>query len=179
MNTTIMQARKPRALLAALALTLALATPALGVTSTTSETLTVDAQITLTGVPATLDYGNHLAGGLAAPMRFPVTVSGNSPWTLTLAMSDLVSGDDVIPSTARKIDNASSAPVAGVTFTAPYADTEGSAPYPGPADSPVEIMSASEPAEATLGVGVHVAIPATAAAGVYSGTLTFTATATP
>lgn len=98
--------RRTRAALVALALTLALATPSLAasVPLQSSETLTVLPNTTLTGVPATIDYGSIISGVASGPLFTPVA-SSNNPTGLVLnvdsATAGFTSGANSIPRTAR------------------------------------------------------------------------------
>lgn len=178
-----MSYRKLRAPAIALALTLALAAPTLAASGTSAETLAVTSTISVTGVPATIDYGESLPGERVTAAPFGLTVSSNNStgWSFTISASDLVSGGASIPSSARwfQIADADTTNIApGLTYLDPWVQPEGGA-YPGPADSPVEVVTSSMAQVEEFTITPAVNVPALAQGGAYTGSVTFAATNNP
>lgn len=160
-------AKKGRALIVALAMTLALASPTFALTSTASETLTVDAQVTLTGVPASISYGSGL-GGTRTGAQFTVnaTTNGAAGMTLTVAGSALTNGASTIAATNRSFDLA--AYNCGPVNNNPSTLSGG---------GPHNVCTSGQ--TATVPITPKITVPPTQAPGAYTGTLTVTAVANP
>ena len=169
--------RRSRAIIAAIALTLVLAMPAAAVTSTVSESLTVDSAITMTGVPASINYGNAIAGGprvTATP--FDITVSSNDAtgWYVSAASSVLTSSEGTIPVTARRhvVGTVSGCTnPASVTLGPSFTGT-GSAPD---TTGGKVFMTSSGAGTGCAKFTAGINVPGSALAGSYTGTLTFEA----
>ena len=151
-------ARKASALLG---LVLALAIPgstlAATASSTSTESLGVAVSISITGVPPTLSYGAaNNAGDLATAPSFHVTGSSNNGmgWEIRLNASALTSSGGTIPKSARSIAGADAG-------TVNYADDIALTGTDGPGDKSADLT-------------MRVQIPASAAAGNYTGSATFT-----
>ncbi|HET7182903.1 MAG TPA: hypothetical protein VFI15_11780 [Candidatus Limnocylindrales bacterium] len=69
---------RTRAVSLAIAFMLALPTVALAETATSDETLTVESTVTMTGLPATIDYGSGPAGTTVTADPITITTSTNS-----------------------------------------------------------------------------------------------------
>jgi len=91
--------RRALAFVASLALTFALAGPALGVTNaaTTQVTVGVDAAISLTGVPLTIDFGRGLPGATLTAPTFTMHVTSTGPFTVKVDNLPLINGAVEIP----------------------------------------------------------------------------------
>lgn len=160
------------ALALAAAMALALPGAALGVSSTASETLTVQAQVTLTGVPASLAYGSGLGGATLTAPTFTASVSTNNPSGATFAVvaSDLTNGANQIAASNRAFKlSPTGAPIA----------------YTGPAGTKQTLKTWAEPidgqtaASGQMPVTASVAVPAGAIPGAYTGSVTFHADVNP
>lgn len=177
-----------RALVAAVALTMALTgtTLASSQSSATAQTLAISTTLTLTGVPASVNYGTGLGGvTLAGPANAAnVQVSSNNPSgvRLGLAFTDLArtGGGGTIVSTANQIRISAVAVASDCTGGATWG-TNTMRAYPGPADS--EWIMCSRATAGTInfpGTGktwqYEVLLPAAPAPGTYTGTATWTAT---
>jgi hypothetical protein len=57
--------------------------------ATSDETLTVESSVTMTGVPATIDYGSAPAGTRLVAAPFTISASTNSPTGATLSTNGL------------------------------------------------------------------------------------------
>ena len=151
-----------------LALALAMAFPiaafATTATSTVPESLAVTAaaSISITGLPASLTFPAAVAGNTStAPnMNVTVTVASASTWTLSLANSDLTSGPNTIAASniEATINGAGAIALPGTVM-----DSSG--------------VGGGVSSGGTAGVQLFVNIPPSAAGGTYTGTATFTGTA--
>lgn len=97
-----------RSVAAAVALCAALVLPgaSLASTSTATETLTVQSQLTLTGVPASIAYGSGLGGTtLTGPaITANVTSNNGTGYAFTVASNNLTNGTgSSITATARRL----------------------------------------------------------------------------
>lgn len=170
-----------RSLILALAAVLALASPAFGAASSpVTETLTVLASTTLTGVPASLTYGSSLAGAtVTSGTAFTMTASSTSPagYNVSWAATDLTSGANTILSTARSfLLTTPGAGCATVGASTGYTIAPGKA-YNGPAGTAQNVVNRTTAGScAVAGVVLSVAIPAGAIPGPYTGTTTFAVT---
>lgn len=155
-------------------LALTVTTSAFAATSTaiSSESLNVLATVSITGVPATIDYGSSPSGATvsSSPMTIVVSTNNAAGFNFTLTATNLT-GAGTIPSSARRINCTMTS--AGTQF--PGALCSGSdAAYPG--GSNVALGATNAAGDATFATTTKVVIPGSAPAGAYSGTLTFTAT---
>jgi hypothetical protein len=80
---------RTRAFAFAVALVLVLPMVALAETGTSNESLTVESSVTMTGVPATIDYGSGPAGTTVVADPFTISTSTNSPTGATLRTNGL------------------------------------------------------------------------------------------
>lgn len=148
------------------------ASPALAASTsaTSSESLTVTASISLSGVPATLTYSSVNAGQLSTAPEFSAAVSSNnvSGWTFAVNATALTAGAATIPATAREYV------VSGTGFTA----TGGGSPtaYPG---GDFTLASRTTGGANNVFVTSRVIVPAAAAPGAYTGQAVFTASTNP
>ena len=157
-----------------LAAVLALALPAsafaASTSSTVTESLTVAASISMTGIPASLDYGSSTAGTNVVAPEFTAAVSSNnaSGWSVAVNATDLTNGGGTIPATNRQYS------MAGSGYTA----TGGGSPvsYPG---GDFVIANRATPGSANVFVTSRISIPAAASPGAYTGSAVFTASTNP
>lgn len=169
---------KKRAAAVGLALALALALPgsALAATSgTVSETLSIGSDISITGLPASIAYGQVSAGGTAEGTVNGIAVYTNDPngLTLTLTASDLArtGGGGTIAKEQRSFSVSMQSQGIGMTFASVTAPFAGGAfvSYTGP----VAIGTSSGAIDASsFAIKVRVAVPTDAVPGDYTGTLT-------
>lgn len=107
--------RKLTALALGTALALSMVGSAFAATDTqnANTTLNVNASITLTGLPATIDFGSGIVGDVVAAPQFTLNVETNNTagYSLKFKASDMVSGTPVetIPATAMTIEAATTA----------------------------------------------------------------------
>lgn len=80
---------RTRALAFAVAFVLVLPAVALAETGTSNETLTVESTVTMTGVPATIDYGSGPAGTRVVAAPFTISTSTNSMTGATLSTNGM------------------------------------------------------------------------------------------
>lgn len=162
------RARALRAVLFALVIAAAGASPAFAAStsSTTTESLEVTSSISMTGVPATLSYSSVNAGQSAQAPEFTANVSSNqvSGWTLTVDSTDLVSNGNTIAKTQRQYV------ISGTGFTG----TGGGSPvnYPG---GPFTLATRGTAGSADVFITSRIGVPPEAAPGVYTGSAVFTA----
>lgn len=159
-------------LFAVLAIASVGASPALAASTsaTSSESLTVAASISLSGVPATIAYPSVTAGQTAVAPEFTAAVSSNNAtgWTFAVNATDLTAGTLVIVKTQREYT------VSGTGFTA----TGGGSPtaYPG---GDFTLASRTTGGANNVFVTSRVVVPAAAAPGAYTGSAVFTASTNP
>lgn len=167
---------KKRAAAVGLALALALALPgatlAASVTQDAQETLNVAYTTTLTGVPATIDYGKALGGQTVQSATFPMTATTNDPNGLTVSWSAtaLASGGNSIPATAHSL--LVPAFPSGCTPQGAFATTP-IAPRAYTSGDMTICASSSATTLSFTGLRIDLAIPASQALGTYTGTVTF------
>jgi hypothetical protein len=143
-------------LAAVVALLMALAIPgaAFAASSQSSAmTLTISSVISVSGVPASLDFGSPLAGTNANAPQFTVTYSSNGSATFTSSVTDLTaSGGGLIAkaNVSQSLASGSYAAADGATI-ASFGAAGGSS---------------------SKTVDVRVAVPAAQQAGAYTGTYT-------
>jgi hypothetical protein len=170
--------RKIAAIIAALSLALSVPGAALAATAsqTANEALTVNSQITLTGLPPNINYGSGLGGETKSSPAFTLTATTNNAAGLkvTWAASNLTSGSNVIDASSRRLfvptftgctaaDGFNVIPAAPVSY--------------GVAGTDKLVCSRTTAGTATLtDVVASVVLPAAAVPGAYTGTTTFKAT---
>jgi len=163
---------------------LALAVPgaALGVSSTATETLTVQDQTTLTGVPASIAYGSGLGGTTLAASALSIGISTNAAtgYTFSVSASNLTATAGTIQSTNRLFLVSATCDSAGCSVGSKWKTAPGGT-YSGPAGTAETIATSSmnNTTAHSYTVTPKVAIPSGALAGNYTGTVTFAAVANP
>jgi hypothetical protein len=173
--------RVPALILAGI-LALALPGAALGVSASSAETLTVQSQTTLTGVPASIAYGSGLGGTTLSASALSIGISTNAAtgYTFSVSATNLTSSAGSIQSTNRLFLVSATCDAAGCTVGSKWKTAPGGS-YTGPAGT-AETISTSASNNSTAhsySVTPKVAIPSGALAGDYTGTLTFAAVANP
>lgn len=168
--------RRTRALVGALALTLALAGPTLGATATqsASETLTVNSTLTLTGVPATLAYGSGVGGAtLSAPAFTAVSTTNNPAGVVVSAtVNALTSNGNTIALTNRSVLLAQ-----GTSWTGCSEMSGNALPFTKTfTAASMNLYQRTTAGTCEAVVTPKVTIPASAVPGAYTGTFTLTAT---
>lgn len=147
--------RKLVSVFAALVLTMSLAGTALGATATSSTTVsaTVDASISISGVPVTIDLGHAASGADLFSSNFTITVGSSEPtFSVSMSSTDFASGGSTIAAThLMPIVNGTQLDSAAANVPHPIGTT-----------SP-------------LTVHLKFAIPNGTPAGTYAATITFTA----
>lgn len=166
-----------RAMVAGIVLAALATTPAFaGQSVPVPETLTVSPTSTLTGIPASIAYGSALAGADAVSPSFAtVTASTNNVtgFSVSWSATDLT-GSGTIPSTARSIQLASvGAGCATVGALSGYTTSPGKL-YTGPANTAQSFVVSTVAGSCNITtLRLHVAVPALAVSGNYTGTSTF------
>ncbi len=125
------------------------------VTSTTVASATVDSTLSMTGIPATLDFSHASAGAvLTAPVFTYTVTSSDGPGSATLHMTatDFVNGVHTITA------------VGNMTYKIGGGSVQ---PYP--------VGGTNLNTDASYPVTLGLSLPANAHSGVYTSTLTFTA----
>ena len=185
MQSTHARKRLPLALGLALALVVPGSALAVESSSATSETLTIQAQITLTGIPASIAYGSGLGGDTLSAGMPSVQVSTNNPsgYTFDWSATDLTASGGTIASTQRRLlaDNGFCEPTQstlGCWIDVVYR-SGGSNAYPGPAGFRDVIANNEVAATDTYSLTLSVVISAAQVPGNYTGTATFFATTNP
>lgn len=173
--------RRMTAIFAAAVLSLAFSVPAFASTANqvSTETLTVQSTISITGVPASIAYGSGLGGAtVTSGAGFTINISGNNPTGITLAWqpSDLTgTPSGTIAATNNRYVKLSSAgaPCATVGASSGYTTAPGKQ-YIGPSGTAQNIVASTGAATcAVSGVVLSVVIPAAAVPSAYTGTSTF------
>jgi hypothetical protein len=162
---TFAKKRSTRSILLSIALTLGLVAPtfAASQSATSTETLTVNASITLTGVPTSLSYGSTLGAQKLSATMTGVHVFTNNPtgMKVTATASDLTAGGNTIAATNRAFKFGGSAEVPYTTANTVLTT------FPGPVpDTAADIVAS-------------VNVPANAMPGAYTGSVTITAVTNP
>lgn len=145
-------------------------TLAASTSATSTESLTVTASISLSGVPASLSYPSVNAGQLAQAPEFTAAVSSNNAtgWTFAVNATDLTAGSNVIVKTQREYSMAGT----GYTMTGGGSPTA----YPG---GDFVLGSTTSGGSANVFTTSRVNVPANAAPGTYTGSAVFTASTNP
>lgn len=176
------RASKLSSVLVGFALVLALPSLALGASSTATETLTVQDQTTLTGVPASIAYGSGLGGTTLSGAALSIGISTNAAtgYTFTVAATNLTATSGTIQSTARLFLVSATCDSAGCTVPTKWKTAPGGS-YSGPAGTAETVgsSSANNTSAHTYAVTPKVAVPSGALSGSYTGTVTFAAVANP
>lgn len=164
-----------RGLTAAIVLSLALVGTTLAATSQQmTQTLTVNSSLSITGVPATLDFGSANAGttaSAASSVTPAVTTSNATGANLYLAINDLQDINlNAIPATDEII--ATQVGSGTPTLVAPYDSANGS-PYQSATNAPEQLAYQGTSGTWSVLVDLSIAIPANTTPGAYSGVATF------
>lgn len=163
-----------RSLIAAVFLSLALVGSTLATTSSGMTQTVVIGSLSLTGVPATMDFGSGNAGDvIAAPSTVdPVVDTANATGAnLYIAISDFQDANlDVIPATNEQIfdQTLSGTP----TLVAPYNDPNTINFYPS-GNAPVQLAYQDTAGSWSIGVALFIHVPNNALPGAYSSVATF------
>jgi hypothetical protein len=165
-----------RAAVAALIAALAIAPVASAATVT--DSFSVNGTLTVTGIPATISYGNLADGTTSAVQVIDASVTANTPWQMTVTGTDFDrTGGGNLPKSVREVLLSSTGALAQFQVT----------PGPG-AWQPFDAATLSDgtpDATGPAGAGINVrselrvVIPGGTSAGDYSGTIEYTFTATP
>lgn len=86
----------------ALAALLSLSLAASALADTINESLTISSAMSMTGVPASINYGNVTPGTPSAPQNFTVTVNSNVAWRVDLSGTDFT-GPGTLTKAARQL----------------------------------------------------------------------------
>lgn len=157
--------------------------------SSTAQTLTVNSTVTLTGVPASVNYGSGLGGVTLSGPANSTSIVGqtNNPTglDLTVSFSDLArtGGGGTIVATANRLTVSASTTSADCGASSPFASAT-TAAYAGPAGTAWTICSRSSAGSSTFaGSGktwtYQLDVPAAAVPGTYTGTATWSAVEKP
>lgn len=166
-----------RAAALAVVLTIATSGAAMAASSTINETLTVLPTTTLTGVPATVDYGSGLTGTQRdSTATYILVASTNAVHGLAVSWSatDLTGAGTIVAGNNRSLQltNAGGAPCVTVGALSGYSTAPGK-PYGGPANTAQQFVISTGPGTCSIaGVKFYLQIPASATAGAYTGTTT-------
>lgn len=159
--------RTMRAAVAALALALSIAPAAMAASIT--ETLSVNSSLVVTGIPASIDYGSADPATTTATVPVNATVVTNAPgWQLRMSGSDFTG-----PATIAKMQREGQIdqPAFGSSAVTSFTNFANSA-FDG------TNVTASGPTGSTgVNMQFRVNVPAAQAPGAYSGTITYTFTA--
>jgi hypothetical protein len=148
---------------AAAILALVAASPVAAASASSSDTVTVPAAVTITGVPAAIDYGTVAPGSVSPTKTYPITIEGNTSFTFRLLGSALTGSAGTIACTFR-MSAFDSGTLANMVVES------GSV-----CRSTTSILGSA--GTTNVSVKVAVAIPASTAPGTYSGVLAFEAVA--
>lgn len=158
--------RSALALAATLALALAVPVSAASIT----ESLTVNTVLTITGIPASISYGAVDPGGQSGQQTFSANVTSNNPWTFRMSGSDFT-GASTIGKSARQGQLGLAA--GSVTSIAPSTWTG----FDNAAFDGTTLNASGSAGSGSFNVDLRVNVPANAPGGAYSGTITYTFTA--
>lgn len=166
-----------RAGIAALVLTLALVPATFAATSNVTDSFSVNGTLTVTGIPATLDYGALDDGTTSAVQTIDANVVSNSPWQLMLTGTDFDrAGGGSLPKSVRQVllsttgGNVNFQVMPGPSAWQPFDATS--------LTDAVADATGSPTAGANVRGEYRIVLPGGTAAGSYSGTITYTFTAT-
>lgn len=177
-------AKKARALIAALVLTVAIPTGVFAAESTNvAESFTVASTIAVSGIPSSIPYGSgSTLGGNTITASSPITVTystNNATGArLTMTGTDFTHANGTIPSTARFVSVVVPAGNAWIVPNPTYFDGDtfdGSVnAAAGAAGVPVNLVNTTKGIEIVAAVHLSVHVPTDAVPGAYTGTVTFT-----
>jgi len=156
-----------------LALALSLAFVPVVSAGSIGDSFSVATVLEVSGIPATISYGTVAANVTSSPQSVTATVVSNSGWKLTMSGSDF-SGPATIGKAAREaqVDQpAFGGPPGGLPWT-----NFGSPTLDG---STTVVTGPSAGGSVSFGMSFRVTPPPASLPGAYSGTITYTFTATP
>jgi hypothetical protein len=132
---------------------------------TASDTVTVPSAVTITGVPASINYGTVAPGSVSPEKSYPITVSGNTGFTFRLLGTALTGSAGTLSCGFRMLafDQGTLANMQYVDSTNPSLGCQSTSTVTGSAGT------------TSFTVRLAIAIPASTAPGTYSGTVTFRA----
>lgn len=171
----IMRSKYTRAAVAALALSLALAPAAMAATSqTTNDSFTVNAAISITGVPATTSYGSLDGGQTSAVQTIDATIASNVPWRFDVSGTDFArAGGGTLSKHQRQV-LLSSTGGDGVAFQVTPGPTAWQAFDDATLTDGTADATGAVTASSNVRAELRVVIPGGTQPGNYSGSVTFT-----
>lgn len=162
--------RRIAALALAGILSLTLATSALA--ATVDETLTVATAVSMSGVPATLNYGTVTPGVASSAQTFTITINANAAWVVDMYAVDDFVGPGTLSKGARQV-RTTAVSGAGTSSSITSYTAFGAAGLTGPSASASEI-DGGPVSGATADLSFRILAPASTAPGVYAGQFTIT-----
>ena len=153
------------ATVSAAALILAIAAPASAASIT--ESLSVNSVLTVTGVPASINYGAVDPGGQSGQQSFTASVTSNNPWTFKMSGSDFT-GPATIGKAARQ------GQLGLATGSVGSMTPGGWTAFDQPAFDGTTVNATGTAGSGSFNVDLRVNVPANAPGGAYSGTITYT-----
>jgi hypothetical protein len=163
--------RTLRAAVAALALALAIA-PVVSA-ATVTDSFTVNGTLTVTGIPATISYGNLDDGTTSSVQVIDASVTTNAPWQMTVTGTDFDrAGGGSLPKSVRQVLLSSTGALAqfqvtpGPSSWQPFDAatlSDGTPDATGPAGSGINVRSE-----------LRIVLPGGTTAGNYSGQIVYT-----
>lgn len=152
------------AALFAAALSMSAVGSALATDSNVTETLTITTALSVSGVPASIDYGTVVPGAPSAAQSFLASVSANVPWKMTATGSDFTSGTHTLVMGARQVQvtglaGASTDVAAYTSFGAPLGTSR-------------LLYGGAGPGSGTINLRINA--PGSTIPGVYTGDFTLT-----
>lgn len=168
-----MRSRSLLSLAAAAALAASL--PGAALAQSVPETLTVPASLTVTGVPASIDYGSVSDGTQSAVVNFRPIISSNGTVTFDASGGDFTSGGDSIGQDAREWQfsgdfNWATNNPPGTNAWVTTSTVEGVSPVGG-------CGGFCDPTSGQFDIDLRVNVPADSPPGAYSSSITLTFTA--
>ncbi len=159
--------RSMRALAGALVLALAIVPSAFA--GTITESLSVNSIITVTGIPATINYGAVDPGQQSPTQSFTASVTANSGYIFKMSGSNFT-GTGSINKTARfgRFGGSSNATINAASV---YTDFGATA-----FDGSTTIITGNA-GSSSFNTDLYIAVPGAQAPGAYTGTITYTFTA--
>lgn len=155
-----------RALLAGIVLAALIVGPVAAADVT--DTFTVNSAVSMSGLPASVNYGAVDPGAISAVQTFNLTISGNRAWELDISGTDFTGG------VSKLFRHAQLTATSGPITLASGANTWNSFAGP-PFDATIPAATGTAGA-AVLKTELRVAPPANATAGEKNGTMTFVLT---
>ena len=161
-----------RILAAGMAAILTLAMAGAALATDVPETLHILATQSITGVPASVAYGDITPGTASTPVSFTVAITSNVAWRVDMAGTDFNQGATVLSASARevKIDTITGTPLPLTTvanFTSFGVSSMSAIPGTGAGE-----LSAAVGTGQGAKVNLRINAPSTQAAGDYTGTFT-------